>query len=330
VKSVELVLFPQANGLDITGPLEVFSVASKIVRTSKPGEGYEVLFTGEKPGPVTLESGLSVNVEKRCGETDTADYLVIPGGSDPAGFSSDQQRLSYLGERAKRAHRIVSICTGAFILAKLGLLNGRRCTTHWRYASTLAEQYPSIDVCENAIYIEDGNVFTSAGVTAGIDLALALVERDYGADIAIETARALVLYFRRPGNQSQFSTPIELRKKAGSRFRELHEWLLENISRPELQVETLADFMAMSPRHFSRCFHRQTGMTPGKYLESIRLEKARELLGTTTGSIKSIAYLCGFPQEERLRRLFIKQLGITPSQYRCHFGVADSMAEQSG
>jgi transcriptional regulator GlxA family with amidase domain len=175
----------------------------------------------------------------------------------------------------------------------------------------------------NAIYVEDGDVYTSAGVTAGIDLALALVERDYGADIAIETARNLVLYFRRPGNQSQFSTPIELRKKAGNRFQKLHDWLLANISRPELQIDTLAEFMAMSPRHFSRCFRQQTGMTPGKYLETIRLEKARELLGATTQSIKSVAYLCGFQQEERLRRLFIKQLGITPSQYRYHFGLTD-------
>lgn len=323
MKSIELVLFPQANGLDITGPLEVFSVASKLLRIGETDQGYKLFFTGEKPGLVTLESGLTVSVEQTRRTTKKTDYLVIPGGSNPAGFSSDPLRLSYLAERADRADRIVSICTGAFILAKLGLLNGKRCTTHWRYAQTLAEQYPSIEVCENAIYVEDGNVFTSAGVTAGIDLALALVERDYGADIAIETARSLVLYFRRPGNQSQFSTPIELRKKAGSRFQSLHDWLLENISRPELLVESLADFMAMSPRHFSRCFHQQTGMTPGKYLEKIRLEKARELLSTTTGSIKSIAYLCGFQQEERLRRLFIKQLGITPSQYRYHFGNAD-------
>jgi transcriptional regulator GlxA family with amidase domain len=323
VKIVELVLFPNANGLDVAGPLEVFSVSSKLLGAGESDQGYEVLFTGEKTGSVRLESGLTVSVEQTRRANEKADYLVIPGGSDPAGFSSDKRRLRYLGERAKRADRIVSICTGAFIVAKLGLLDGKRCTTHWRYAQTLAEQYPSAIVRENAIYVEDGNVFTSAGVTAGIDLALALVERDYGADLAIETARNLVLYFRRPGKQSQFSAPIELRKKAGDRFRQLHDWLLKNISRPELQVESLADFMAMSPRHFSRCFHQQTGMTPGKYLEKIRLEKARELLGTTTGSIKSIAYLCGFQQEERLRRLFIKQLGITPTQYRCHFGIAE-------
>jgi len=167
-------------------------------------------------------------------------------------------------------------------------------------------------------------MYNSAGVTAGIDLALALIERDYGAEIAVETARNLVLYFRRPGNQSQFSAPIELRRTAGNRFQKLYDWLLNNISRPELQVDALADFMAMSPRHFSRCFHQQTGMSPGKYLEKIRLEKARELLANTTQPIKSVAHLCGFQQEERLRRLFVKQLGITPSQYRCHFGIAEA------
>jgi transcriptional regulator GlxA family with amidase domain len=324
MKTVELFLFPGANSLDITGPLEVFSVASRLLQSESSIVGYKVLFSGEKSGPLTLESGLTVYSEGKRSEKERTDYLVIPGGSNPSGFCDDSTRLSYLSARAKKADRIVSICTGAFLLAKLGLLNGKRCTTHWRYAQTLAGQYPSILLCENAIYVEDGNVFTSAGVTAGIDLALALVERDYGADIAIETARNLVLYFRRPGNQSQFSAPIELRRKAGNRFNKLHDWLLENLRRPELQIEMLAEFMAMSPRHFSRCFHQQTGMTPGKYLENIRLEKARELLGNTTQPIKSVAHLCGFQQEERLRRLFIKQLGITPSQYRCHFGVTDA------
>jgi transcriptional regulator GlxA family with amidase domain len=321
VKTVELILFPKANGLDIAGPLEVLSAASKLLHKTQPDQGYQVFFTGEQPGPVTLESGLTVFVEHTGLENSKTDYLIIPGGSNPDRLISDPQRLNYLSDRVKHTHCIVSICTGAFMLAKLGILDGKRCTTHWRYAQIFAKQYPSTIVCDNAIYVEDGHVFTSAGVTAGIDLALALVERDYGAELAIEVARNLVLYFRRPGNQSQFSTPIELRKKSGNRFQKLHDWLLENISRPELKIKMLADFMAMSPRHFSRRFQEQTGMSPGKYLESIRLEKARELLGTTSQPIKSVAYLCGFQQEERLRRLFIKQLGITPSQYRYHFGT---------
>lgn len=323
MKTVEIVVFSGANGLDVVGPLEVFSAASRLLQLQQSGQGYKVLITGEKTGLVTLESGLTVNVEKTRRANDKADYLVIPGGSDLDALCGDPKRFKYLSVRAKKCSRIVSICTGAFILAKLGLLNGRRCTTHWRYTQTLAEQYPAISLCENAIYVEDGNIFTSAGVTAGIDLALALVERDYGSDIAIEVARNLVLYLRRPGNQSQFSAPLELRKKAGNRFQKLHDWLLENMSRPDLQTETLANFMAMSPRHFSRCFHEQTGITPGKYIENVRLLKARELLGTTAQPIKSVAYLCGFQQEERMRRLFIKHLGITPSQYRYHFSITE-------
>ncbi len=324
MKSVEFLLFPEANSLDISGPLEVFSAATRLLQAKGSNEGYRVHFTSEKSGAVTLESGLTVYVEGPRGENESTDYLVIPGGTNPNRFSNDARRLKYIRSRIPRAGRIVSICTGAFLLAKLGLLDGKRCTTHWRYADELAAQYPSVRVCENAIYIEDGNVFSSAGVTAGIDLALALIERDYGAEVAIETARNLVLYFRRPGNQSQFSAPIELRRAAGNRFQKLHDWLLNNLSRPGLQIDALAEFMAMSPRHFSRSFHQQTGMTPGKYLEKVRLEKARELLASTSQPIKSVAYLCGFQQEERLRRLFVKQLGITPSQYRCHFGTADA------
>ncbi len=323
MKTVEFIIFSEANSLDITGPLEVFSVASRLLRSKRTSEGYRILFTGETAGPITLDSGLTVYADGPRKNAERSDYLVIPGGADPNRFCNDPKRLNYITARTQKTARIVSICTGAFLLAKLGLLDGKQCTTHWRYVQTMARQYPLVKLCENAIYIEDGNISSSAGVTAGIDLALALIERDHGADIAIETARYLVLYFRRPGNQSQFSAPIELRRKAGDRFKHLHDWLLSNLSRPELQIDSLAEFMAMSPRHFSRCFHEQTGMTPGKYLENIRLEKARELLGTTKQPIKSVAYMCGFEQEERLRRLFIKQLGITPSQYRCHFGIAE-------
>ncbi len=320
MKTVELVIFPGANGLDVVGPLEVFSVASKMLASHN--QGYQVLFTGETTGPVQLESGLTVNVDQTCQPSSVTDYLVIPGGSAPQQFCDNPARLAYLAQRASKAKRIVSICTGAFMLAKLGLLKGKRCTTHWGYAQTLAQQYPDISVCENAIYVEDGNVFSSAGVTAGIDLALALVEQDFGSEVAIETARSLVLYLRRPGGQSQFSAPIELRKKAGNRFQPLYDWLQQQITQPDLQVDALAEFMAMSPRHFSRSFRQQSGMSPAKFVENIRLEKARELLGNTVHPIKAIAYLCGFQQEERMRRVFIRHLGITPSQYRCHFGLS--------
>ena len=172
MKTVELVLFSGANSLDIAGPLEVFSVASKLLQTKQPDQGYKVFFSGEKTGPITLESGLTVYAEQMAETNQKPDYLVIPGGSNPISFSSDPLRLNYLSRRTKQATCIVSICTGAFILAKLGLLDGKRCTTHWRYAHILAEQYPSISLYENAIYIEDGNVFTSARSMPAVTPAL--------------------------------------------------------------------------------------------------------------------------------------------------------------
>ena len=318
-KLVEFVLFPNANSLDITGPLEVFSVASDLLSESNENGGYRSVFTAEKTGAVTLESGLTVTAEKVLTSADKTDYLIIPGGSRPDIFVQYETRLRYIADRLPNTKRIVSICTGAAILAKLGVLNGKTCTTHWRHADLLAKEYPQIKVNKNAIYIEDGNVFTSAGVTAGIDLALALVEKDYGSELAIETARNLVLYLQRPGNQSQFSTPILLQQKAGDRFKKLYTWLQENLDNPTLKVEHLANVMAMSTRNFSRSFKQQTGFSPAKYLESTRLEKARELLSYSNEPIKTIALSCGFQQEERLRRLFIKTLGITPTQYRYHF-----------
>ncbi len=325
MKKVEIFLFDGADGMDVMGPLEVFSSATETFKYQGiVNKGYEVVFSAVKPGRIKLASGLEVIAEHAIASGDKSDYLVVPGGIDVQRIIKNgvenERIVEQLGSGVSRAKCIVSICTGAFFLARLGLLNGRRCTTHWRYADRLAEHYPLVDVNADAIYVEDGNIFTSAGVTAGIDLALALVEKDYGSKVAVDVARNLVLYLRRPGNQSQFSAPIELRNKAGDMFCKLHDWMLVNID-SALNVEALADFMAMSPRHFARLFASETGITPGKYIELMRIEKARELLSATSQSVSAIASLSGFHREERMRRIFIKNLGVTPSQYRCHFGV---------
>ena len=182
----------------------------------------------------------------------------------------------------------------------------------------LTEQYPDLYVNPDAIYIKDGDTYTSAGITAGIDLALALVAEDYGSTMSLEVARVLVLYMHRSGGQSQFSAPMELRKKGGEEFSKLHDWVLENIEKP-LLIENLAEYSLMSPRNFSRNFKEKTGITPGKYVELLRLGKARELLESSKQGIDLIAQTCGFQKEERMRRVFIRNLGITPSQYRTHF-----------
>lgn len=321
MKSVEMFLYEDACGLDVMGPLEVLSHATLMLqRDGKPEQGYEVVFSAEKPGPVLLGSGISVIANQPLASKTASDYFIVPGTIDPSHITSNATLMRAIKEKISNSHRNVSVCTGAFILAKAGLLDNKRCTTHWVFTDQLAEQYPTTQVLPDAIYVEDGNVFTSAGITAGIDLALALVERDYGAKLATQVAQNLVLYLRRPGNQSQFSTPMELRSKAGDRFSQLHDWILENIERP-LNVESLADCMAMSPRNFARLFAQETGITPGRYIELMRVEKARELLTTTSQPINQIAGISGFQREERMRRVFIKILGITPSQYRYHFSA---------
>ncbi len=321
MKSVEIFLFEGANGLDVMGPLEVFATATQLLRRrGQLKQGYQLSLVAKKAGPVKLESGVSLVAEKSLSNHSAPDYFIVPGGMLPLAPMGDDSALNKIRKKSEKAKQLVSICTGAFVLAEAGLLTNRRCTTHWAYSDQLSQQHPSLKVNTDAIYVEDGTVYTSAGVTAGIDLALALVEKDYSANLAIEVARYLVLYLRRPGSQSQFSTPMELHAKAGDTFDQLHNWVLNNID-DSLTVENLADYVAMSPRNFARLFASKTGITPGRYIELIRIEKAKELLSHTEQTVNEIASLSGFHREERMRRAFVRNLGITPTQYRCHFSA---------
>jgi transcriptional regulator GlxA family with amidase domain len=316
---IEFFLYPDATGLDIVGPLDVFTAANWILSQKGSGQkGYHVLFSAKKTGLIRLNSGLQIYADIAIGKGDSIDIFLVPGSLDTNQVTQDFKLINQIGMRAKSAKQIVSICGGAFILAACGLLKGKNVTTHWSAADDLARKYPDIKVTPDAIYIRDDNIYSSAGVTAGIDLALALVEEHHGSQLAIDVARILVLYLRRPGRQSQFSAPMKLRAKAGKKFSKLHDWILENLKQ-SLCVESLAEYVAMSPRNFSRIFSKTTGMSPGKYVESIRLEHARELLESGNSSVETVAKESGFMREERLRRVFLRQLGITPSQYRFHF-----------
>ncbi len=319
MRSIEYFLYADAVGLDIIGPLEVFTAATQILdQNGYCHEGYRSVFSSETPGLVRMSSGLQMQAHMAIGNGDPIDILLLPGGVSVNQVTRNTTLIDRIHSRAKDAKEIVSVCGGAFILAACGLLKGKKATTHWSAANDLAKRYPEISVDSDAIYIRDGNIVTSAGVTAGIDLALALVEEHHGSSLAMEVARTLVLYLRRPGGQSQFSAPMELRAKAGRTFSELHDWILENLKQP-LSVESLASHSAMSPRNFSRVFSDTTGVSPGKYVELMRLEHARELLESSNSSVVEVAEECGFMREERLRRVFTRQLGITPSQYRLHF-----------
>lgn len=342
MKQVEIFLYDQVVGLDVMGPLEVFTSANQIRELQHKPPAYQVTLSAETPGLVTLSSGIQLKAERSlfppC-DTDLTsdDNLVFPSAKDsqnPQTLQNDYfmlvgsviapdlvqntELIRQLSAKARAARCQVSVCTGAFLLAATGLLNGKLCTTHWYYSERLAKMFPEVNVDADALYIQQDTVCSSAGVSAGIDLSLALVEQDYGVELAMDVARSLVLYMRRPGHQSQFSTPVSLRKKAGHHFNRLHDWLLDNL-RAALSVEQMAEYCRMSPRNFARRFTRTTGVTPAKYLEQLRLSQARGLLESTQLSVEAVALDTGFGREERLRRVFLKNLGVTPSIYRQHF-----------
>ena len=322
--TIEFVLYPDALGLDITGPLEVFNTASAIVR-QRPGNssGYKTEFAAAEKGPVRLSSGLEILADASFEDRPPADFMLVPGGPGVERAVRDQVVVNYIRKRAKTAKLIVSVCSGAFLLAAAGILDGRVATTHWRVADQLAREYPKVNVRPDAIFVRDGGIYSSAGVTAGIDLALALVEEDLGVSVALGVARLLVVYFRRPGSQSQFSSPLKAQEAASQRFSDLHQWLVKNLQ-GQILLEQMADFTAMSPRNFSRVFKKSTGLTPMKFLEILRLDRAREILSAGSDSLKSIAFECGFGCEERFRNAFVRRFKVTPSQYRLHFSESFS------
>ncbi len=317
-KRMEFFLYSGMAALDVTGPLDVFQAANELLsRNNRGEEGYEPLFSALEPGPVPTSSGLRLHADIPPGMQAT-DSLLAPGGMVAEAVSGDPAIVQAVRLSARKARRIVSICSGAFLLAAAGLLDGRRVTTHWLVTDRLAERYPEIRVEPDAIYVQDGNIATSAGVTAGIDLALALVEDDHGPTLAIEVARILLLYRRRPGNQSQFSTPLAMQAKAGKRFKGLVDWVETHLDQ-NLTVERLAEQVHMSPRTFARIFPSETGMSPGRFIEQLRIDRARELLESGADGLGSVARESGFGREERLRRAFQRRLGISPAQYRTHF-----------
>jgi transcriptional regulator GlxA family with amidase domain len=230
----------------------------------------------------------------------------------------DRRLLRWLARAATRTRRIGSVCTGAFVLAAAGLLNGRRATTHWYWCDRLASEFPAVTVDPAPIFIKDGPVYTSAGVTAGIDLALALVEADLGGAVALQIAKELVLYLRRPGGQSQFSMMLPERGAAEDRFDALRTWIVAHLARP-LRVEELAEQVRMSPRHFARVFRAETGRTPARYVEGLRVEAACRRLEAAGGGLKEIAAAAGFGGPDSMRRSFVRTLRTTPDQYRSHF-----------
>jgi transcriptional regulator GlxA family with amidase domain len=244
----------------------------------------------------------------------TVDTLLVPGGDGAEQLACDPAFLRWLGRMSSRVRRIGSICTGATVLAAAGILDQRRAVTHWKWCERLARSFPNVRVERDPIYIKDGHVYTSAGITAGIDLALALVEEDHGQTRAIEIARDLVIFLRRPGGQSQFSNLLAAQVSARRPLEDLQAWVMENLDR-DLRVGALAHQCGMSARHFARVFVAEKGLTPGRFVEMCRLDAARALIGSTNEAIKEIAAMCGFGTVDSMRRSFTKILGVTARQY---------------
>ncbi|WP_414449698.1 GlxA family transcriptional regulator [Burkholderia sp. 22PA0099] len=309
-RRIVIFVFDGAQPIDVSGPLQTFDTASEEAMV----ERYRCSVVSEDGGPRRLQGGMTVLTEPPPdGRFDT---LVIPGGPGVHAARKSPEIVRQVRALAERAERVCSVCTGAFLLAEAGLLAGRKAATHWRACAALAREFPSVEVQPDPIWVRDGRVWTSAGVTAGIDLALAMVEADFGNALAALAARRLVVYMRRSGGQAQFSTPLALQTADG--FGTLFDWLGKNLHRP-LKVTDLADEAGMSPRTFIRHFTEKIGMPPGKALQGLRLERAQSLLTSTTYSLSEVARRTGFGREERLRNAFVRQFAIGPTQWRQRF-----------
>jgi transcriptional regulator GlxA family with amidase domain len=316
-KSVHVLAFANVQVLDVTGPLQVFASANDLARGQGLPAPYAPTVVAAGGGAVMSSAGLALMAEPLPNES--SDTLLIAGGWGVYEAAEDPALVAWVKHQGTRSRRVASVCTGAFLLAASGWLDGRRVATHWTRCEQLARQHPKLQVEPNPIFIQDGPVWTSAGVTAGIDLALALVEEDLGRTMALVVARHLVVFLKRPGGQSQFSATLALQKRGG-RFDRLHAWIGENLTR-DLGLSSLAAEAGMSERSFVRHYRAETGQTPARAVELIRVETARRLLADSAVPVKRVALQCGFGSEETLRRSFLRAVGVTPQAYRERFNA---------
>jgi transcriptional regulator GlxA family with amidase domain len=308
MRNVLIVLFDGVQSLDATGPLEVFAISG----------GYEVSTASLGGSTVRTTSGLRITPDADLRELAGKPYdlLLVPG--DSGAREPDPDLVAWIRANAPNATRIASVCTGAFLLAEAGLLSGKRATTHWSQCYQLAAQYPDVTVDPDPIFVKDGSVATSAGITAGVDLALALVEDDLGRDAALVVARQLVVFLRRPGSQSQFSTQLSGQIADRAPLRDVQQWIAEHPA-DDLSVGALAGRANLSARQFARAFAAEIGMPPGKYVVKARLEAARRRLEDTTDGVEETARVTGYGTAEAMRRAFIRELGVSPAEYRRRF-----------
>lgn len=322
-RTVGFLLFEGINSQDIAGPLEAFHSVSSVATSP-----YDFVFIGAKREPVCSESGLPMVATHTLQDAPALHTLVVPGGAGARSPDNLHTLCPWLLKTAPETKRVVSVCTGAFLLGHAGLLDGLTVTTHWQYADKLAQDFPALQVQAQRLFVDHGHIATSAGITAGIDLTLALIEQDLGADIASAVARHLVVHYRRVGDQTQFSAPLAFQQRADQRFASLTGFVLENLGRP-LGVADLADYCGMSERNFYRQFTRSTGQTPARYVAELRLDYARQLLVSRQWSLDRIGQACGYDSPDVFRRAFMRRFSVSPADYRQRFAGRDITGGQA-
>jgi transcriptional regulator GlxA family with amidase domain len=321
MKTVDIVVYPGFKALEAIGPMSVFEYANLHLRQAGRAPGYDVRIASTAVGPVQSDTLMSLHATKALNTLSLPDNAIIVGARDIGRALADGAALvAWVAHACGRLQRLAALCSGTFFLAAAGILDGKRATTHWSVADRLQADYPAVQVEADAIFIRSDNVWTSAGVTAGIDLALALVEEDFGRDLALRVATDMVVYLKRPGGQSQFSTHLRGERTARPGIRDIVQWIHENLhERPT--VADLARKAMMSERHFARVFQQEVGLTTFEFLETCRFERATQLLGDLALPLKTVAARACFSDEAQMRRVFQKKLGISPRLYRERFAT---------
>ncbi|WP_431702975.1 GlxA family transcriptional regulator [Pseudomonas sp. BR20] len=315
MKTVAMALFPDFLLLDMAGPLEVFSIANRYLPAA---EHYQILTLGTEPGPLRASNGVMVQTDLLLDQAQAAyDLLLVPGG--PGAYNEcHPSLLPWLKAAAPRARRFGSICTGAFVLGHAGLLDERRVTTHWHYTERLIKAFPKAIVETDRIYLQDGRLITSGGVTAGIDLALSIIAQDHGKQVAVDVAKVLLVVMKRQGGQAQFSPMTASVAPQETAITRVQNHVLAHLDQP-FTIESMAELAGMSPRHFARLFAKDVQMTPMAFLQGARIDRARQLLETTDLPLKTVAFHAGFGSVRHMRFLFSEKLGLNPTQYRQQF-----------
>jgi len=315
---VGLIGYDGVQALDIIGPSDAFTIAEIESDNGQRRPCYEVIIVGITNKPFRAESGVSFQPHTTLGKAPTLDTLIIPGGRGARIGQSSSLIAKWISSRAKRIRRIASVCTGVYALAPTVLLDGRRVTTHWRFANDVARRFPKLNVDHDALFLKDGPFYTAGGITASVDLALALIEEDYGPRVALAVARELVVFLKRSGGQKQYSEPLEFQINSTDRFADLASWMVEHM-RGDLSLAALAKRVCLSPRHFVRRFKQVFGGTPAAFVENFRLDEARRRLSERTQTIENVASSVGFQSDDVFRRAFQRRFGVKPSSYRSRF-----------